>query len=340
MKICWDTLEGVHLSRNGTFRKGEHSYVYMESCSRCGQPYLATSSIPSIFCSISCANKGRFISEKHRKNLSVANMGRVTSSETAKKISMSNMGRAVSSETRRRLSISHTGKIFSEEHRKNLSIANTGKVLSVETKKKISKNNVRRIGFSNHSWKGGVKALGITTYDTQRDKLKPYEEIRKQKGTEALEVRCTYCNKWFTPTYKAVRSRLDAINNLNKGEQRFYCSENCKQVCPTYQKKIYPKGFKHTTSREVSTQLRQMVFERDNWICQICGKTTKEIQLHCHHMDPVAQIPMFQNDIDSCITLCKDCHKMVHSRKGCRYVDLQCKEKVVTQYTVKGCGVS
>jgi 5-methylcytosine-specific restriction endonuclease McrA len=250
------------------------------------------------------------------------------------------MGRIVSPETRRRLSKSLTGKIFSEEHRRNLSIVNTGKTLSVETRKKISKNHARLTGPSNSSWKGGVKALGLTTYDTQRDKLKPYEEIRKQDGTEMLEVRCAYCNRWFAPTYKAVRGRLDSINNLNKGEQRFYCSENCKIACPTYGRIKYPKGFKHTTSREVLPALRQMVFERDNWTCQICGKTTKEAQLHCHHMDPVGQNPMFQNDMDSCITLCKGCHKMVHSRRGCRYVDLQCKEKAVAQHTVKGYGVS
>ena len=340
MKICWDNLEGFYLTRNYTFRKGEHSYIYRESCSRCGEPYLTISSDPSNFCCASCASMGRIVPSEVGKKISIANMGRITSPETAKKISMANMGRIVSPETRRRLSKSHTGKIFSEEHRRNLSIVNTGKTLSAETRKKISENHAQRIGSSNYSWKGGVKALGLTTYDTQRDKLKLYEEIRKQEGTEVLEVRCVYCNQWFAPTYKAVRSRLDAINSLNKGEQRFYCSENCKLACPTYGRIKYPRGFKHTTSREVSTYLRKIVLERDNWTCQICGKTIKEAQLHVHHMDPVAQNPMFQNDMNSCVTLCKGCHKMVHSRRGCRYVDLQCKEKQSDQLTAKGRGVT
>jgi 5-methylcytosine-specific restriction endonuclease McrA len=30
------------------------------------------------------------------------------------------------------------------------------------------------------------------------------------------------------------------------------------------------------------------------------------------------------NDPDNCITLCKDCHKQVHSREGCKYSDLKC----------------
>lgn len=173
-----------------------------------------------------------------------------------------------------------------------------------------------------------MKGPGLTVYEAYKDILGPYEEIRKQKETEVLEAKCVYCGRWFAPTRESVKHRLVAINNLNKGEQRLYCSENCKQACPTYYQKLYPKGFKHTTSREVSPYLRQMVLERDNWTCQICGKTSKEAQLHCHHTDPVRQHPMFQNDMDSCITLCKECHKMVHSRRGCRYVDLQCKKQV------------
>ena len=33
---------------------------------------------------------------------------------------------------------------------------------------------------------------------------------------------------------------------------------------------------------------------------------------------------MVSNDPDNCITLCKKCHKEIHSQDGCRYVDLQC----------------
>jgi hypothetical protein len=91
-----------------------------------------------------------------------------------------------------------------------------------------------------------------------------------------------------------------ATIHLNNGECRLYCSENCKQACPTYWQQKYPKGFKHVTSREVNPYLRQMVLERDNWTCQICGKTSKEAQLHVHHMDPVAQNPMFTSYGSGC----------------------------------------
>jgi len=68
-----------------------------------------------------------------------------------------------------------------------------------------------------------------------------------------------------------------------------------------------------------------MVFERDDWECQKCEK--KE-SIECHHIDPVSQEPMFSNDMDSCITLCKECHKYIHMNiEGCGYNELRCDRK-------------
>ena len=274
MKICWDNLERVKFSKEGNFRigKGENTYIEMESCNGCGEPYLTRKCDQSEFCTHSCAVSGKPLTK----------------------------------ETRKKMSTTHTGKTH-----------------SIETKEKISKSTS---GSLNPNYKGGVDKLGLASYDGYKDTLSFYEEIRKQDGTEILEVKCTYCGRWYAPTYRSVKSRLEAINNLDKGEGRLYCSENCKQSCPTYRRRTYPKGFKHASSREVDPCLRKMVLERDNWTCQICGKTVNEAQLHVHHMDPAIQNPMFQNDMDSCITLCKKCHKMVHKQHGCRYIDLRCKK--------------
>ena len=228
-----------------------------------------------------------------------------------------NSGRTRTVETRKKISVATKGKnnpFFGKTH-------------TIETRKRMSRESRgNKEGSLNPNYKGGIYTRGLAAFNTYKDTLGSCEDVRKQKNTEILEVKCAYCGRWFAPTYKAVRSRLDSINNLNQGECRLYCSENCKQACPTFHKMLYPKGLKHTTSREVNPYLRQLVLERDNWTCQICGKTINEAQLHVHHMDPVSQNPMFQNDADSCITLCKGCHKMVHSRRGCRYIDLVCKK--------------
>jgi 5-methylcytosine-specific restriction endonuclease McrA len=183
---------------------------------------------------------------------------------------------------------------------------------------------IRLYGSLNGNYKGGVAKAGWTTYAVCKNRLGLYEDIREQKNTGILEAKCVYCGHWFVPTSIAINNRLTAINNLDKGECRLYCSENCKQACPTYKQRKYPKGFKKATSREVSTYLRQMVFERDNWECQKCGKGGEEVALHCHHIEGYAQNKILANDIDNCITLCKNCHKEVHMQQGCRYVDLQC----------------
>jgi thymidylate synthase (FAD) len=64
-----------------------------------------------------------------------------------------------------------------------------------------------------------------------------------------------------------------------------------------------------------------MVLERDNWTCQKCEKRGGHI--HCHHIDPVILNPIESADLDNCITLCKKCHKWVHTKEGCRYFKLR-----------------
>ena len=297
MKICWDNLERVHLTRNGTFRKGSASYVYKECCAKCGEPYLTPNHKRSKFCTFSCANRGRKLSERRKKKISIARTGKRHTEATKRLLS--------------KLTSGENNPFFGKYH-------------TIEAKEKMKCNTFSK-GSLNPNYKGGISMLGLSRYDAYKNILVLCEDIRKQDNTEILEVRCTYCGQWYAPTHNSVSNRLIALNNLNQGECRLYCSENCKQACPTYGRQMYPKGFKHTTSREVSTYLRQMVLERDNWTCQICGKTIEEIQLHVHHMDPATQNPMFQNDMDSCITLCKGCHGMVHKQYGCRYVDLRCK---------------
>ena len=60
---------------------------------------------------------------------------------------------------------------------------------------------------------------------------------------------------------------------------------------------------------------RKKVFERDNYICQICNKRSKkEIQviLHPHHIKSFAKYPEERFNVENGITLCIDCHKYIH----------------------------
>lgn len=153
--------------------------------------------------------------------------------------------------------------------------------------------------------------------------LSEFYDVRKDPKNKVLgQIRCDYCGEYFNPTYNECTNRRNALKNF--GGNRLYCSDNCKQSCPTYGQISYPKGFKKASSREVNTVLRKIVLERDGYKCQKCGDTTKETQLHVHHIKSYTQNTMFKDDPDNCITLCKKCHKQIHKQDGCKYQDLRC----------------
>jgi len=181
-------------------------------------------------------------------------------------------------------------------------------------------------GAGSKLWKGGVSKLNLPLFKTYAPQIENYHEVYKvaQNGLELLGVECVYCNQIFVPNTTAVFHRVAVINGRLSGEQNLYCSENCKKACPTFGQIKYPKGFKVSTSREVQPQLRKLVLARDNYQCQICDAGIEEAELHCHHIEAVSQNPIESADIDNCITLCKDCHKHVHTLPGCNYNELKC----------------
>lgn len=58
MKICWDSLDGLCLTKTGSFVKGTKTYIYKDKCSFCGNQYLTRKDVPGTFCSNSCARSG------------------------------------------------------------------------------------------------------------------------------------------------------------------------------------------------------------------------------------------------------------------------------------------
>ena len=214
------------------------------------------------------------------------------------------------------------GKRMSEELKNKLYKLNKGSKKSTEFKNHLSKINK---GSGNKNYKGGVKKLNKPLYDSYYYKLNFAEDTRIDiVNNKYLEVRCSYCGCWFIPKTSAVIERIKGLKGQGRGERRLYCSDGCKKACPIYRRKKYPKGFKKSTSREVQPELRQMVLERDNYKCQICGKNQHEVELHCHHITGVEQNPIESADVDNCITLCKEHHKIIHKQKDCRYFELKC----------------
>lgn len=59
---------------------------------------------------------------------------------------------------------------------------------------------------------------------------------------------------------------------------------------------------------------RKTVFERDNFTCQHCGKHGGE--LNAHHIKPYAKHKELRTNPNNGITLCLECHREVHKKKG------------------------
>jgi hypothetical protein len=305
MKLCWDNLENIRLSKNSRFYDSlRKKYYDLRVCERCDEEFLGRTE--SRFCCSGCIRKDT----KHTE-------------ESKQKNSKAHKGKKASKETKRKMSESHKGKKLSEEQVRNMSIARRG-----------SGNPMYgRYGKNSGNWKGGVTEKYLPLYDTHAPKIEWAEEVRRSPTDEnILEVRCFKCGKWFVPHINNVSTRIQYLKGNEKyvSESLFYCSDGCKHTCSLYYKS--PESLMKQDAvragrlswlklnREIQPELRQMVLKRDSYKCVKCNE--KE-NLQCHHILPVSTNPIESADIDNCMTLCKRCHIQVHKQDGCKYWQLK-----------------
>ncbi len=184
----------------------------------------------------------------------------------------------------------------------------TGKKRDKKTIEKIKLNHANFYGQKNPNWKGGYSQRNIPTYDSFFDKLTIEENPKKyQKDQTVLTVLCTHCKKRFIPSLKAVRERVRALNGKQHGEQRLYCSTECKYNCSIFNKHTvpqdHPKREKKYTQKEYDIW-RKEVLNRSNYECEYCGRKA----IISHHSQPQKLEPIFVLDPDYGIACCEECH--------------------------------
>ena len=161
MKICWDNLEGLYLTKNGTFRKGTVIYVEKDACNVCGEMYLEDKRKDRVGgrCSLECVYRCedyKKLKSKIQKGKPSGMKGRKTSEKTKKLISIANTGKKRSEEMKKRVSEVNTGLKRSLKTRMRISNGLKGRVISEETRIKMRKNHADFSLDKHPGWKGGI----------------------------------------------------------------------------------------------------------------------------------------------------------------------------------------
>ena len=130
--------------------------------------------------------------------------------------------------------------------------------------------------------------------------------LLKHAKTEAyLEIRhCKICDDEF---------------RVYKSQKNITCSEKCLRIHLSERQKgekshLWEGGktSKAMTIRNSAkySEWRKNVFERDDFICQLCFERAPK--LAAHHIKPFAKYPQLRFDISHGITLCWSCHSGIH----------------------------
>ena len=127
---------------------------------------------------------------------------------------------------------------------------------------------------------------------------------------------CIYLKKRKNKPYCTLLKSEIQLSNCNGCTSKEYkkCTIKSKNSA-LIEKKEYKKPTKSHKSKKritVSKQTYNSVIQRDNYSCRLCGSTN---WLELHHILYRSQRKDLINDINNCIMLCSNCHKLVHNNK-------------------------
>lgn len=171
------------------------------------------------------------------------------------------------------------------ETRRKISESNRGKKRSEETKKKLSE---ARKGKNNPA-----KRLDVRKKIRERATGRKHSKETKQKMSEMRRGKnnCFYGKKHTDETIRKM-------SEIKKGKNNFHWLGG---------KSFEPYGV------EFNKELRKQIRQRDNFICQECEYTEKQLgyRLGIHHIDYDKQ----NNNSDNLIALCKSCHAQTNFKR-------------------------
>lgn len=174
------------------------------------------------------------------------------------------------------------------------------------------------------------KALEISKlpvyYATYNDRIEYAEDLPTLKNDEGhLVVHCKFCKKEVVPALSVVQKRISTLDGKAGGEANFYCSQECKDLCPLYgynsANDPLSADEKERNARDHDAWFNATIKEERGHACERCGETEG---LVIHHIEGWAQNPMLRFDKDNVVLLCQLHHtgeEGIHKEEGCSLAD-------------------
>ncbi len=158
--------------------------------------------------------------------------------------------------------------------------------------------------------------------------------VRKDKA-KYCSYECTYKARIGKPNYSnPCKGQFKTTNCENCGKEvkigltrynrtkHHFCSNKCagllmkQRTGSNHPRWTYGKYSEDKRLREQPAyqEWRKLVYKRDGWTCQDCGKKVRDIV--AHHVFSFSEFPSLRYETDNGVTLCRPCHKIRHSEIG------------------------
>lgn len=138
----------------------------------------------------------------------------------------------------------------------------------------------------------------------KKRKNKPYCNLLNK------EIPFSLCRECDNKEYKNYIDRKKSVFRSKSPVKSGQMNKNAQSLT----KKPVKKAKMHNKSKKltVTKKTYNYVIERDKYCCRLCGNTNW-IQLH--HILYRSQRKDLINDVNNCIMLCDNCHRLVHNNK-------------------------
>lgn len=239
--------------------------------------------------------------------------GRLQTQETKNKISSKNKGKKHTEESKLKMRISQTGKKHTEESKRKLSESLKGKKISAESllKRKNTRNLLLNQGILKKRRESFCVDCNIKIANVYAKRCKKCSAVTmcRVKSIEAL-CRYTASTKGMSKSEDLKKKISETLKGRPTGRKGIPLIKNRGKNNPNW------KGGKSNERKVLMGQTeyktwRDVVFKRDNYTCQLCGKHGGYLEVD--HIKAWVTHPELRYDTNNGRVLCVPCHRQTET---------------------------